>query len=50
MCVWGIKAFASVVGDFDMMSAVTMCPMAGKHSLAFRLLNEVLLLDVSQVV
>ena len=31
MCV-GYKAFAFVVGEFDILSAVTMCPMAGKNS------------------
>ena len=38
MCV-GYQAFAFVVGEFDMLSAVTMCPMAGKYRLAFRLLS-----------
>ena len=38
MCV-GYKAFA-FVGEFDILSAVTMCPMAGKYRLANRLLSE----------
>ena len=50
MCI-GFQVFAFVVVDFDMLSAVTMCPiMAGKHSVNFRLLNEFFFLDVSEVV
>ena len=40
VCV-GYQAFAFVVGDFDMLSA------AFRDSLAFRLLNEIVFLDVS---
>ena len=39
MCV-GYKAFSFVVGEFDILSAVTVCSMAGKYRLANRLLNE----------
>ena len=39
MCV-GYQAFAFVVDDFDILSAVTMCPMAGKYRLANRSLSE----------
>ena len=46
VCV-GYQAFAFVVDDFDMLSTIFMCPWAGKHSLVFRLLNEILFFDVS---
>ena len=36
----GNKAFAFVVGEFDILSAVTTCLMAGKYRLANRLLSE----------
>ena len=48
MCV-GYQAFAFVVGEFDILSAVTMCPMAGKYRLANRLWTS-FLLEVLQVV
>ena len=46
VCV-GYQTFTFVVGDFDMLSALTMCPMAGMYRLAFRFLNELFLLVVS---
>ena len=39
MCV-GYKDFAFVVGEFDILSAVTMWLMAGKYRLENRLLDK----------
>ena len=39
VCV-GYKAFAFVINEFESLSAVTMCPMAGKYRLANRLLDK----------
>ena len=42
MCVCvGYQAFDFVVCEFDILSAITMCPMAGKYRLANRLLNKI---------
>ena len=38
MCV-GYQASAFLVGDFEMLSLSSICPMAGKHSVMFRLLT-----------
>ena len=46
VCV-GYKAFAFVVSEFDILSAVTMCPMAGKYRLANRLLVSLIFCQLS---